>query len=337
MPRRASSRPAAIVALALLGSCVKPRPYVVDEIARPVHVRLMVDYFRREFPARWRPGLAVLGDGYSVVVRCQHEFTTPVPAGRTPGLLAMDSSGARLAVRCATSDGWTVYVHAREDSFAMCPDPARTGVEVPWSTVANVEDAAIAAVQCGTTDLPAAVRAIERLRGAAGLGRFVRTMVLRGVANGGDVNALAAANEALVRALARIPPEDRAAVRASMRDVLVNGADPMRTSRALLLVDLRDGAFTREVLGAALVRCGVDTRNPGCDALLRRYATIAPLAAARSVCNVAASVSDFDLGALRVAVLAQAGERCEAWAARQEGQSCSTLVGGRSCPSSAGT
>lgn len=329
------SRPTAwtFAVLAALTACGKPSVRLIDARTQPVPMRLEVDHWQRDVMTKWQPFLALRGDGFRFTVVCQHEFATRLPTGPTPGLLDVEPSGRRVAVRCAPTDDWSVHVLAGESSFAMCPNPAWSGPRVSWPTVASVDQAAVASVHCGKTGFSNAARAVERLEGQAGLGRFLRAMTGPGLA------ALAVDDTAraeFTRTFERLAPDDRAAVGHALREGVLSGPDLARTSLAGGTIDLDDPAFTPAVLAAALGRCGGATRDPGCDAIFRRYATLDPAGAARVACEQAARVTDYNLGALRVAALAQAGERCEVWAARHEAASCADLVGGRECPSSAG-
>lgn len=297
----------------------------------------MVEHGRRDITTSWQPFLVIRGADFSHSVECANPFTTELPDGPTRGLLEVHPSGHFIAARCAASDPWGVYVIAGEGTFAMCPNIAWTGARAPWGLVPDIESAALGSViACSKTDFATAVTAVERVGGSAALGRFLAVMLRDDFGTHGDPNAQRAAYAIFRSALGRISATDRDALLASVRELLVTGTTTGGASLAATTLDLTDPAVTPAMILAGFEQCAASSYDDGCNALVRRYATIAPRDAARRICALASTTSDFNLGPLRIGVLAQVGDRCEPWAVRHESTGCNQLVGGRDCPSSAG-
>jgi hypothetical protein len=321
--------------LVCLTGCGAPAPYVVDEVHAPVAATLRVDWSRRDITVPWHRSLHLDVAGASFYVDCQNPYSTQLPEGPAKGLLAVEPTGAHVAARCATGDDWSVYVVAGADTFLYACTPLITGPSVDWSRVPPLDDAVATAVQGGSLRFDAATRVVEKAEGQSGLGRLLRAFALRELGPG----RLAwdhPAEAAFVASLARVSPDDRAAVQESLRSLLVSGNAGDRLDRALRVVDLTRPDMDEQALGGFVESCGADDSRPGCAAVLRRYATVAPAAASRKVCERAGTLDDYHLGPLRLAIFAQAGVRCEPWAAAHEQSACASLAGGRQCPSSAG-
>jgi hypothetical protein len=322
-----------LVGSLLVSACGEPDAYDVAEARQPIRAVLRVHWARRDITTRWHRVLGVKVDGGWVPVACQSPVSRGIPESRAEGLLAVDAAGQRVAARCDARDAWNVYVVAGEHSFALCPDASLTGAHLPWARVPDIETAAMQAVACGSAPFATAARALERRLGRRGLGRFVRAMATQSLGRPGVGETAESIEADFAAAVTRVSAEDRAAVERTLLDVLLTPREQAYTRRALRVVRLSRPELTKDVLGELLARCGAATRDVGCDALLRRFATVAPHEASASVCALTGRVSDFDLGSLRLAVLAQAGERCAPWAERHEREACTRLQGGRTCPS----
>jgi len=132
-----------------------------------------------------------------------------------------------------------------------------------------------------------------------------------------------------------VSPADRDAVERDLLGVIVAGGDDALLPRALRVVDLARPELTPAVIAAALGRCR-GAVDDGCTALRRRDALVAPVEAARRVCDEVGGRTDFDIGPTRLAIMARGGARCEPWAARVEAAGCAETTGGRTCPGAAG-
>lgn len=326
----------ALLALALLAAC-RPRPadYVVDAAGGATPATLRVSWGRRDALVAWSPGLGVEVDGARLPVPCDAPFTRELPAGRARGLLAVDPGGRRVAARCHPDDGWKVFHAAGDAGFMACAAGGRAGPSVDWSREPTLEAAALAGVACGSVGFVQAQRAVERRAGAAGLGRLLRATARSGLGRRAYGPDSVAPEDAFVAALARVPPADRDAIARDLLTVITPGGDDALLPRALRSVDLARPELTPAVLDAALTRCRGSV-DDGCTALRRRYALVAPVEAARRVCDEAGGRTDFDIGPTRLAIMARGGARCEAWAARVEAAGCAVTVGGRTCPGAGG-
>lgn len=323
------------VVLSLVG-CSEPRPYVVDEVSAPVHATLRVRFSRRDITVPYRPVMFLEVAGASLYVECQNPYATRVPEGRTRGLLAVHPRGGYVAARCDAGDDWTIYVVSGADTFAYPRSPLFTGPNVAWGRLPPLETLVRAALLGNTLQLEAATRVVERAEGREGLGRFLRTLATGPLAPGTE-DPNGPAQDAFVAALARVPEADRAAVSATLLELLLGGqGTPAQIERALRVVDLAAPSLDVGRLRSIVEGCEAFPAHRGCADALRRLTVVAPDQAAALVCTLVGDRSDYDIGALRLAVWAYAGTRCEPWARAHEARDCADLVGGRTCPSAAG-
>ncbi len=333
-----------LVGAAILASACRARPREI-EVARlltPVRARLYVGSWQRDATTPYIRALGLNVADHDISVRCFSAGGTywasdpSLPTGPMPGALVADATGERLAYRCRAADAWMVVYRGAGYGFVGCGINPPPGA-IDWSRVPTLDAASVSLLSCDASSF-ATLRTAARERGGVdAVARLVDDTALVDLAPHASGTMQQDAEAQWLAAFGEAPQAVQVAVRARMRDALINGAAPVPAlRRAATVVDLSDAAFTSVVLRARLETCGDLDLSDGCAMLLRRWATLdAPAAGEFACANLPTEWTR--IGPTTLATLARAGQRCTAFAQGHARDRCARLVGGRTCPTATGS